>query len=202
MNWTELLKFVGGGTALLAIAAWLIRSLMLQVFSRDIERYKSVLKKEADKEIESLKISLNIEASKHQIRFSKLQERRASVIEETYKKIVSLEDLAAYLTTEAKTEDYERLKEKANKFIDEFFEFNSFFEAHAIYFPENIVNKIKDFNYLIFNLSINIVYHSKPENIENFIEAFREKEKFIESRNKEIRKFIESEFRKLLGVTD
>ncbi|WP_204150424.1 hypothetical protein [Leptolyngbya sp. CCY15150] len=202
MNWTELLKFIGGGTAFLAIAAWLIRSLTLQVFSRDIERYKSVLKKEADKEIESLKNSLNIEALKHQIRFSKLQERRVSVIEETYKRIVSLEKSSAYLTTEARTEDYVYLKDKADKFIDEFFEFNSFFESHAIYFPENIANKIKDFNDLIFNLSINIVYHSSPKSIENFIEAFRKEEKSFKSRNQEIRRYIESEFRKLLGVTD
>jgi hypothetical protein len=202
MNWTELLKFVGGGTALLAIAAWLIRSLMLQVFSRDIERYKSVLKKEADKEIESLKVSLNIEASEHQIRFAKLQERRASIIEETYKKIVSLENSAAYLTTEVETEDYARLKEKADEFIDEFFEFNSFFEAHAIYFPGNIAKKVKDFNYLIFDFSINTVYHSKPEDIKKFIKAFRGKEKSFESRNQEIKRFLESEFRKLLGVTD
>jgi hypothetical protein len=54
---------------------------------------------------------------------------------------------------------------------------------------------------LIFNLSLKIRYHSRPANIKKLIQRYKAAEKDIESSNKQIRQYIESEFRKMLGAS-
>ena len=198
--WTEVLKFVGGIAVLLAVVAWLIRSLIRHLLSKDIERYKFDLKREADKELALIKAALNIEALTYQIRFSKLHDRRADIIERLYKKIVALETAAACLKAEFHMDEDEELKQKADTLIDRYFEVYAFIEDNKIYFSEDLSNNIKDFNTLYFNLSIKIYYQSKPDNKENFIKAFREEKDKFDSQNKKIKTVIESDFRKLLGV--
>ena len=198
--WLELLKFVGGGAVLLAVVAWLIRSLILHLLTKDIEKYKFDLKRDADKELEAIKASLNIEALTHQIEFSKLHDRRADLIEQLYKKVITLENAAACLKAEFQMDDHEELKEKADTFIDRFFELHSFVEDHKIYFSEHLANKIKELNTLYFNLSIDIYYQSKPDNKKDFVEAFNKEKENFDTQNTKIKTVIESDFRKLIGV--
>ena len=53
-------------------------------------RFKTRLKSDADIEIERLKNSLQMLAMEHQVRFSKLHEKRAEVIGEVYKRLTDL----------------------------------------------------------------------------------------------------------------
>lgn len=98
-------------------------------------------------------------------------------------------------------DDYQELRKKTDNLIDTFFDLHSFVENHAIYFSEDLTNKIKELNTLLFNLSIDIYYQSKRENINDFIKAFYEERDTFESQNKKIKQVIESDFRELLGVT-
>jgi hypothetical protein len=201
MAWAEIIKFVGGGTAFLTVSAWFIRSLMQQLLSRDLERFRSDLRLSGEREIESLKSLLSIEATKEQIRFSKLQERRADVIAEAYKKLVALNSAGMVLTCDPLDNDDEDLRRKADEFIDRFFEFRSFVEECAIYFPEETVRVAMKLGDLIFNLSLEIRYHSTPADVKRLIQKYKAAEKDIETSNKQIRQYIESEFRKMLGAS-
>jgi|SRR3990172_5375634 len=199
--WTELLKFFGGSVLLLAAVAWLIRSLIRHFLSKDVEKYKFDLRREADKELAAIKASLNIDALTHQIRFSKLHERRAEIVEQLYKKIVALETASACLEVECQFDDYKKLKETADTLIDKYFEIHLFIENNKIYFSEDLSDAIKDFNSLYFDLSIGIRYQSKPDNKEEFIKAFQKERDKVGSQNKRLKMIIETDFRKLLGVT-
>jgi hypothetical protein len=78
----------GGGAVLLGAAAWLIKTVLNDRLARDAEGFKAQLKADADKEIETLKSSLQMVAVEHQVRFSNLHEKRAEVIAELYKRLV------------------------------------------------------------------------------------------------------------------
>ncbi|WP_334191155.1 hypothetical protein DOP62_14040 (plasmid) [Synechococcus elongatus PCC 11801] len=207
MSLINLIQFIGSGTVFLAISGWFIRSITLHFLSRDIEKYKFDLKRENDREIEHYKALLNAENSKEQIKFSKLQERRSLIIEKTYKKIIDLESSEAYLTSlisEVKedVEEYADLKRASDEFIDSFLGLNSFLMKNAIYFPKNISNKIETFSTSTFYLSIDIFYHSDSNNVKDFIDLFQAKRKYFNGKNTEIKSFIESEFRRLLGAAE
>ena len=65
--WDGIIKFIGGSAIVIAAIAWLIRKVISQLLTKDVEKYKFDLKRDADKEIESLKASFNLEALTHQI---------------------------------------------------------------------------------------------------------------------------------------
>src|SRR5260370_36481854 len=91
INWQVLLTTLGGGTAVLAAAAWLIRTALNHALTRDAEAFKARLKADADIETEKLKSSLQMVAFEHQIRFSNLHAKRAKVIAEIYFQMVDVE---------------------------------------------------------------------------------------------------------------
>ena len=74
----------------MAAIAWLLKSALAAWIAKDAEKFKATLKADADREIESLKHSLQMIATEHQVRFSKMHERRAEVIEDLYKKLTHL----------------------------------------------------------------------------------------------------------------
>lgn len=80
--WVEVIKFVGGSAVLLAIAGWLIRTIIQHFLAKDIEQYKFDIRRQGEIELEKLKAALNIESLTHEITFSKLHNRRADVIDE------------------------------------------------------------------------------------------------------------------------
>ncbi len=174
---------------------------MQQLLSRDLERFRSDLRLSGEREIESLKSLLSIEATKEQIRFSKLQERRADVIAEAYKKLVALNSAGMVLTYDPLENDDDDLTRNADEFIDRYYEFRSFIEESAIYFPAETVRVAMKLDDLIFDLSLKIRYHSTPANVKKLIQIYKAAEKDIESSNKHIRQYIESEFRKMLGAS-
>jgi hypothetical protein len=90
INWQELLTTVGGGTGILFAAAWLIKAVFTSKLARDTEAFKARLKADAEAEIEKLRYSLQRIAVEHQVRFSKLHERRAEVIADLYKSLVTV----------------------------------------------------------------------------------------------------------------
>jgi len=82
--WAELIKSLGG-LAILAVAlAWLTKSIITHLLSKDVEAYKSRIASESAREIEQFKAQLQMMAREHEVRFSKLHEKRADIISELY----------------------------------------------------------------------------------------------------------------------
>jgi hypothetical protein len=95
IDWTEIIKTLGGGAVLLVAAGWLIRSIITHQLDRDnaafrnqlqhdsstqVESLKNDLKRQSDIEIERLKNSLQIAALEHQVRFTMLHTQRLEAI--------------------------------------------------------------------------------------------------------------------------
>ena len=72
MNWELLIAQLGMSGSVLGAVAWLSKSLVSQQLARVLEAFRC---------------QLSVEAERDRVRFSKLHERRAEVIEELYSKI-------------------------------------------------------------------------------------------------------------------
>jgi len=77
----------GGSLAVSGGAVWLLKTGLTAWIEKDTEAFKARLKADADTEIERLKNSLQMAATEHQVRFSKMHEKRAKVIEDVYTKL-------------------------------------------------------------------------------------------------------------------
>jgi hypothetical protein len=79
--WRDIIKTLGLGGRFFAAAAWFAKPPVLNRFARDAEQFKPQLRTRADIEIERLKGALQMTALEHEVRFSKLYEQRAIVID-------------------------------------------------------------------------------------------------------------------------
>ena len=86
--WQAILLNFGGTATLVVILAWLARSIGAQLLAKDIERFKSELSAASAAATERLKHDLQLAATEHQVRYSKLQARRGEVIAEMYALLV------------------------------------------------------------------------------------------------------------------
>src|SRR4051812_14408250 len=86
----SVLTTLGSGAILLSAASWVVKELISEQLARETTAFKARLKAEADVEIEKLRNSLQIAATEHQVRFSRMHEKRAEVIEDIYQKLTEL----------------------------------------------------------------------------------------------------------------
>ncbi len=172
---------------------------MTHLLSKDIELFKQELKTQSEKELVSLKSKLEIENAKTHIKFSALQARRILLIEQLYGKLIAFSNKADCFGVEPFFDEGEDIKEKADEFIDIYFEFYEFFEKHEIFLSENIEKQIKSLHKSYFENAIAIKYQDSGE-AQKAIEALRNNYEDIRTSNEKIRNDLSNEFRSLLGV--
>jgi len=93
----DVLGFVGGSGVLLAAVAWLIRAALSHGMARDLEAFKAKLQSASTTEAERLRHELHLVASDVEKRTGLLNEKRAEVIAELYKRLVDFVSAAEKL---------------------------------------------------------------------------------------------------------
>ena len=197
--WDEVIKFVGGTAVLISAVAWLIRSLTTYLLSKDIAIFKQELKTQAEKELASLKSKLEIDNAKIQIQFSALHARRILLIEKLYEKLIVFSNEADSFGVESLLGDNEEIKIKADKFIDNYYEFYRFFKKHEIFLSENIVDLIKSLHKTYFDKAVTI-RHIEGDEVIAAMDTLSKNYENIRTSNERIRNSLKQEFRNLLGV--
>ena len=149
INWqdvvTNVLTTVGGGGVVLAAAAWLIKAGLTEKLARESEAFKTRLKADADIEIEHLKSSLQIITLEHEVRFSKLHEKRGEVIAELYARMVRLfwNTRRFVLTSESGGQPSQQ--EEYARSTTDIFDFAVFAETNQIYLSDQVYASLDRF---------------------------------------------------------
>lgn len=141
--WQSVLLAIGGNTVLLAVLAWAGKSLFGHFLGRDLERHKSSLELEMQQSMERLRYELQLAAQEHQVTFGKLQERRATVVAETYSLLVEVcwegESFASpmeWAGEPSKSEKYAAATVALGTFY-------RYFDKHRIYLPDTLCKTIE-----------------------------------------------------------
>jgi hypothetical protein len=207
-TWQTILLAFGGNAALLAVLGLLGKSLLEKVIARDTKRFESDLKAKSDAAIEHLRSDLQIRSIEHQVRFSRLHEKRATVIAELYGHLVETlweaESFLSPMQWAGEPDKPEKHQAAMNKLVD----FFRYFDKHRIYLPEEIcaslealVLKVRshviEFGvYVGFNdLSLNDYTRDQKQ------KAWNGGWDAIKNQVPQARKLLEGEFRMLLGAT-
>jgi hypothetical protein len=204
--WQTILLAIGGNTALLAVLAWLARTLISQSFSRDLERHKAALLSETQSATERVRHDLQLVAQEHQVTFSKLHERRAAVIAEAYGLLVE-----AYWagSSFASPIDFSGEPEKREKYVsamNAMSEFYRFFDKNRIYLPEPICEAIdsltKEMRSQVLRMGGYIKYKDDalpPAALEKKWEALDKAWDYFEKQAPAAKSLLEKELRLLIG---
>jgi hypothetical protein len=202
----DVLGFVGGSGVLLAAVAWLIRAALSHGMARDLEAFKTKLESASTTEAERLRHELHLVASDVEKRTGLLNEKRAEVIAELYKRLVDFvsaaESFASYTEWKgepSKNEKAAQLGEKADAFV-------TYYQHHRIYFSEGLANSLRDLfetvhrPALAFRMWMKMAERSSAAALKHD-EAWDKAWDAIQKGVPPLLTEIEKEFRALLGVT-
>lgn len=90
----------------IAAAAWLIRKLIGQFLDKDLEAFKAAIRRDGERELESLRSNLQLEAQKRIIEFGSLHAKRAELVAELYGKLSHLRNCINILPHELSLRGY------------------------------------------------------------------------------------------------
>lgn len=98
-TWESVLLALTGNAVVLAVLGYLAKSVLEKFMLRETKQFETDLKAKADATIEKLKNDLQMRTIEHQVRFSKLHEKRAEVIAELYRRLcTALWDSESFLS--------------------------------------------------------------------------------------------------------
>lgn len=136
--WQTILVAFGGNAALLAVIGLLGKSLLDKLIARDTKQFETDLKAKSDTAIERLRSDLQLRSIEHQVRFSRLHEKRASVIADLYGHLVeTLWEAESFLSPMEWAGEPSK-QEKHQVAMNKLVEFFRYFDKHRIYLPESL----------------------------------------------------------------
>jgi hypothetical protein len=196
----DILLALGGQAILLAAIGWLVRSIISHGLTRDLEKYKAELHANSDREIERLRAELKLAELEHNIRFSKLHEKRADVISKIYEMMVEAEQSSQqYAYRNA------RNNEMAINALDKISGLRTEFGRTRLYLPESVCRTLEEFIRKYFSIVSTLkIYFAEAEYVNAELRE-QQNAKMLEvmqafDSDVPAMKFtLESEFRRLLG---
>jgi hypothetical protein len=217
INWQEVVTTVvatvGGGGVALGAAAWLVKAIVTDRMARDAEMFKTRLQTDANTEIERLRHSLQMATLEHQVRFSKLHEKRAEVIADVYARLVKLQSVAERFAVNDAFADSSRSREAFDKVTEAGRSLFLTVQMNRLYLPESVCSSVERFAHEVRREVSHVHIGSMMEDrvIEGHTIQLSDAErrfrmntfnKAWEVFDKDIpaaRKLLENEFRELLG---
>jgi hypothetical protein len=206
MSVQEILTRLGEFGILVAAITWLAKKIITHQLSKDMEVFKAQLQKESQREIESLKSTLQQNAYEHQIRFSRMHEKRANVIEETYANLVDFSNQAAIFVNFYQSSDDAQKKDYCQRWGTAADKLRSHFNRHKIYFDKSMCEKIEEFTAKLYKATALLAVLTEKGDIRiNSQDEWDEWEKSMDMLDNDvppIKAALEQSFRELLGVIE
>jgi len=170
------------------VIVYLSKALMSNLFSKDLEKFKANIEKEA---------------FSYRVRYEKMHSERAEVTKELYKKIVKTYRTFHSYMCPLQTSGEPSQDEKGGEAVKIANNFTDYYEENRIFVDEELAKKIDKLSET-FKQAWNEfeIYRLSKKNREFDLENWREAWKIISEQTPIIKKEIEDEFRKIIGIED
>ena len=198
--WQSLLVAAGGNAAVLLVLGFLGRSLVSSILAQNIEKFKAGLAQN----LEKFKADLQQAGIEHQIRFSKLHEKRATVLAELHKRLVEAFWRVSDFTSQMQFGDSNRNQQCVDA-LNSVTEYVRFFEQHRIWLPTKLCGPLENFAKQLRDPTIHLGVYLRIKNptektLQEQQEAWAKAAETVSGDITKIRSAIEVEFRTLLGA--
>ncbi len=179
-------------SAAIGAISLVVKSLIENAMSKDVEKFKITI----SKELELYRSALE----KDNFRFSKLHEKRAEVIIELYGKLVDFESALNTWICPLQFADSEKLKPSRQQVVyDTGKEFYTFYQKHRIFFTPEVCKLLDDLTTKLLHVRIEFETQNRLEGKDQ-TEVWMKAWKGISKDIPQLRSSIEDEFRSILGV--
>jgi len=157
-------------------------------------------------EIEKVKLRYAVESHRFQVSYAGLLKKRADVIEELYHLIVDTEEMFGRFVGLAEwkgdpTKD--ELRKEGGRLL---YDFLRKYKKNRIYFSEQVCEKLQSYsdsiNKVVKPFSVALTSRMEEGSFKEFTSQWIESNKDFNEQIPQVRKAIEEEFRRLLGVEE
>ncbi|MFK5895260.1 MAG: hypothetical protein QM504_18760 [Pseudomonadota bacterium] len=205
--WQTILLTLGANTVVLAVLGWLAKSLVSQQLTKDVEMFKSTLKAESEAASQTLRHQLEKASIEHQVRFSKLHEKRAEVIAEIYSLLVQAHwDILSFVSPMEMAGEPEK-QEKYVTAMNSVADFYRYFDKQRIYIPENLCDQINEFvremrsKAIGFGVYVHYNDEALPKHaLQKKHDAWIGASEYLEKKVPDAKAALENELRNILGA--
>jgi hypothetical protein len=204
--WQTLTAAVLGNAIVLAVLGWLGKSLLERLIQRDSKRFEVELKAKVDTTLEQFKNELQLRTIEHQIKLSRLHEKRATVIADLNSLLAEVMwEAESFLSPMEFSGEPSKL-EKHRAAMKKLAEFFRYFDKNRIYLPaalcegtEKIVLEVRQHvtkfgAYLQWDDAA-LMDHTRKEKNDAWIGGWNA----IKNQIPSVRAELENEFRSLLA---
>lgn len=201
---------LGSNVILLTVLGFLARSLFSQYLAKDLKQFETNLTQRTQLAAEELRHQLGMAAHEHHVRFSKLHERQAQIIEDVYARILDFEDASAALALANNDTPENLLEFSLRRAEDSRSELAQYIRQHEILLPEDTIAQLHTIlnrvNRLLSACSYNLMDKKLADVVEGggyfpeHKEAWSAVHQYLDHEAPLVRKSLESEFRKRLGA--
>jgi len=199
----------GGNLVLLAVLGFLARSLLSQLLAKDLKHFETKLSQASAVAAEELKHHLSLVAHEHNVRFSRLHEKQAQVLENIYAKLLDFEDASSAMALADNDTPEHLLEFSLRRAEDAGRELAQYIRRHEIFLPAEVSQQLQALQDRVTSLlstcSFNLVSKmlandGKPELFPETREAWAEVHLYLEHEAPDVRRTLEADFRKRLGA--
>lgn len=178
-----------------------LKSAIKSEYDQKLETHKAQLKAQSDVAIEKLKSKLQIASVEHEAKFSRLQEKRAIVIADTYGKLKALVTAIADYTKAFEPVGGLPRDERRVIAANCHTEFSNYYSKNLIFFPRKTANDLEVLNLELirvfnkFAITVDRQQNTDPTAFDRQMEILNN----LDGEIKEALAKLEDDFRSLLG---
>ena len=127
-------------------------------YDEKLETHKAQLKSQSDVSIERLKSQLQIAATERNVRYSKIFERTAETVAETYKRLLAFHDAVASYTNPVTWEGEPTKVEKRKVVGDRYVEFLDYYRPNCLFLPKETEGRINEFYPKLHSMAVEFMW--------------------------------------------
>jgi hypothetical protein len=200
-----LLLMFGGPAVLLALLGFFGRSLVEILLTNDVAKFKANLESASQITIERLRADLRLTAFEHEVRFSRLHDKRAEILAELYSLLVAAVSENKSYASQSDSGSLAKKREKYGRAADATDEFFKYYDRRRIYLPEPICEMLDSFDLQLRRPTSKFwafgrIEDPSPETFQKMNEAWDRAWESVTNDIPKLRAAIEIEFRRLLGA--
>jgi hypothetical protein len=197
MNWTSVIQTVLITLVIAALFGFVFKFWFEQMLSRDLERFKAELQRTHDLDLERFRADLRLAAFEHQARLAKLDEKRAEVIAELYKRLVRTQDRVKSIGSIVAGQDGSSVQQRTELAAQESDGLREYFDENRLYFGEGTCTQIDHLLNILEDTFVD--FKLAASNPKSHRERWEAAQRTMYVNVPEIRQVIEKDFRVMLG---
>ena len=197
------------------LIVWLARTWITERLSQSIRHeynaklaaFQSELKAEADVSLERLRSNLQITASKRNIEYSRIHEKRLEIISELAGRLDAFHQRVSTYVSAFEFAGGPTKEERRKAAADAFTQFNEYFRPRRFFLPEHTVEKIEAFRSKLYDISIEFMFYVEQgremrSDPNKNIDVWTKASDYTTKEAPKLLADLEADFRQVLGIDD